>query len=69
MTNRPAARVWVQADSYPGTVIRASSMNRYAYVEGAPESFTDTLGYFRAAAIASQRLSAAEAAWLIPVMS
>ena len=66
----PGSRVWVQADSYLGSLTASSSMNRYAYVQGAPESFTDTLGYFRAAAaIASQRLSAAEAAWLIAVMN
>jgi YD repeat-containing protein len=31
----PASRVWVQEDMYAGTVTRASSMNRYTYVEGA----------------------------------
>ncbi len=59
------ARVWVSDDTYRGQVTRASSMNRYAYVEGAPESFVDHLGFFRAAAaLEAQRLAAAEAAWL-----
>jgi len=39
-------------------------MNRYAYVEGAPESFVDVLGFFRAAAaIQAQKLAAAQAAY------
>ena len=62
------ARVWVSDDAYRGQVTRASSMNRYAYVEGAPESFVDHLGFFRAAAaLEAQRLAAAEAAWLAAV--
>ena len=44
------SRVWVQDDRYRGTVARASSLNRYAYVEGAPETYVDVLGFFRAAA-------------------
>ncbi len=44
------SRVWVQDDRYRGTVTRASSLNRYAYVEGAPETYVDVLGFFRAAA-------------------
>ena len=39
-------------------------MNRYAYVEGAPESFVDVLGFFRAAAaIQAQKLAALNAAF------
>ncbi len=60
----PASRVWVQDDRYRGTTTRAASMNRYAYVEGAPESFVDVLGFYRArAALRAQRLAAAEAAY------
>nr|WP_267127761.1 hypothetical protein [Demequina subtropica] len=44
------SRVWVQADTRPGTATRASSMNRYAYVEGAPETYVDVMGAYRAAA-------------------
>ena len=39
-------------------------MNRYAYVEGAPETFVDALGFHRAAAaLQAQRLVAAQAAY------
>jgi RHS repeat-associated protein len=63
-TYDPETRQWIQDDHYRGTVTRASSMNRYAYVEGAPESYVDIFGYFRArAAIEAQRLAAAEAAY------
>ena len=59
----PATRQWVQDDRYRGTVTRAASMNRYAYVEGAPETFVDELGFYRArAAIRAQALAAWEAA-------
>jgi RHS repeat-associated protein len=62
-TYDPASRVWLQDDAYRGTAARASSMNRYAYVEGAPESFVDALGFHRAAAaLQQQRLAAAQAA-------
>jgi RHS repeat-associated protein len=55
----PVTRVWVQEDTYPGTVTRASSMNRYTYVEGAPETYVDAFGMYRAAsAVAAQQLSA-----------
>jgi len=65
-TYDPATRVWVQEDSYSGTVTRASSLNRYAYVEGSPASHTDVLGAFRAAsAMAAQKLTAAEYAEFI----
>ena len=38
-------------------------MNRYTYVEGAPETFVDALGFHRAAAaLQAQRLAAAQAA-------
>ena len=40
-TYDPSTRQWVQDDRYRGTTTRASSMNRYAYVAGAPESFVD----------------------------
>jgi len=57
----PASRVWIQEDSFTGTVTRGSSLNRYAYVEGSPVSHTDVLGAFRAAAaMAAQKLSAAD---------
>jgi RHS repeat-associated protein len=46
----PGSRVWIEDDAYRGTVTRASSLNRYAYVEGAPESYVDVLGFFRARA-------------------
>jgi len=60
-TYDPASRVWVQEDAFTGTVTRASSLNRYAYVEGSPVSHTDVLGAFRAAsAMAAQKLSAAD---------
>ena len=63
-TYDPATRQWVQDDRYRGTVTRAASMNRYAYVEGAPESFVDELGFYRArAAIRAQKLAAAQAAY------
>lgn len=63
-TYDPASRVWASDDSYRGRATRASSMNRYAYVEGAPESFVDVYGFFRAAAaIRAQQLAAAEAAY------
>ena len=59
----PATRQWVQDDRYRGTTTRAASMNRYAYVEGAPESFVDHLGFFRAAAaLQAQQLAALQAA-------
>ncbi len=55
----PVSKVWVQEDLYPGTHTRASSMNRYTYVEGAPETYADAWGMYRAAsAIAAQQLSA-----------
>jgi hypothetical protein len=39
-------------------------MNRYTYVEGAPESFVDVLGFFRAAAaLQAQKLAALNAAF------
>jgi len=39
-------------------------LNRYAYVEGAPQSFVDVLGFYRAqAAIQAQALAAAQAAY------
>jgi RHS repeat-associated protein len=61
-TYDPETRVWVQDDRYRGTTTRAASMNRYAYVEGAPESFVDELGFYRArAAIQAQRLAALNA--------
>ena len=62
-TYDPATRQWVQDDRYRGTVTRAASMNRYSYVEGAPETFVDELGFYRArAAIRAQALAAWEAA-------
>ncbi len=65
-TYDPASRVWVQEDSYTGTVARASSLNRYAYVEGSPASHTDVLGAYRAAsAMAAQQLSAVDYAAFI----
>gem|GEM_PF-3394560 len=60
----PATRVWLQDDSFRGTTTRASSLNRYAYVEGAPESFVDVLGFYRArAAVRAQALAASQAAY------
>lgn len=60
----PSSRVWLQDDRFRGTTIRASSLNRYAYVEGAPESFVDVLGFFRAAAaLRAQQLAALNAAF------
>ena len=65
-TYDPATRVWVQEDSFTGTVTRASSLNRYAYVEGSPVSHTDVLGAYRAAAaMAAQKLSAVDYAQFI----
>jgi RHS repeat-associated protein len=62
-TYDPTTRQWVQDDRYRGTTTRASSMNRYAYVEGAPESFVDVLGFYRAAAaLQAQKLAAVQAA-------
>jgi RHS repeat-associated protein len=59
-----ASRVWLQDDSYRGTTTRSASLNRYAYVEGAPESFVDVLGFYRArAAVRAQALAAAQAAY------
>jgi RHS repeat-associated protein len=59
-----ASRVWLQADSFRGTTTRSASLNRYAYVEGAPESFVDVLGFYRArAAVRAQALAAAQAAY------
>ncbi len=46
-TYDPTTRTWLQADSYAGTAARSSSLNRYAYVEGAPETFVDVLGFWR----------------------
>jgi RHS repeat-associated protein len=43
----PSSRTWLQSDSYPGTLARSSSQNAYAYVEGAPETFVDVLGFWR----------------------
>jgi RHS repeat-associated protein len=58
-----ASKVWLQDDTYRGTTTRSASLNRYAYVEGAPESFVDVLGFYRArAAIQAQKLAAVEAA-------
>jgi YD repeat-containing protein len=46
------------------TTTRAASMNRHAYVEGAPESFVDQLGFYRAAAaLQAQKLAALNAAF------
>jgi RHS repeat-associated protein len=45
----PSSRTWLQSDSYPGTLARSSSQNAYAYVEGAPETFVDVLGFWRGA--------------------
>jgi RHS repeat-associated protein len=60
-TYDPTSRVWVQEDSFTGTITRASSLNRYAYVEGSPASHTDVLGAYRAAsAMAAQQLSTAD---------
>ena len=57
----PTDKVWVQEDAFAGSVTRASSMNRYAYVEGSPVSHVDVLGAYRAAAaMAQQQLSAAD---------
>jgi len=65
-TYDPASRVWIQEDSFTGTVTRGSSLNRYAYVEGSPVSHTDVLGAFRAAAaMAAQQLSAVDYAQFI----
>jgi RHS repeat-associated protein len=62
-TYDPASSTWLQDDAYRGTAVRASSMNRYAYVEGAPETFVDALGFHRAAAaLQQQRRAAAPAA-------
>ena|GEM_PF-5385421 len=62
----PASRVWVQEDSFTGTITRGSSLNRYAYVEGSPASHTDVLGAYRAAsAMAAQKLSAVDYAQFI----
>ena len=59
-----ATRVWLQDDSFRGTTTRSASLNRYAYVEGAPESFVDVLGFYRArAAVRAQALAAAQAAY------
>ena len=61
-TYDPATRQWVQDDRYRGTTTRAASMNRYAYVEGAPESFVDVLGFYRArAAVRAQALASLNA--------
>ena len=69
----PADRVWVQEDAFAGSVTRASSMNRYAYVEGSPISHVDVLGAYRAAAaMAQQQLSAADFAvfkWWLALLS
>jgi len=63
-TYDPSSRVWVQDDRYRGTTTRAASMNRYAYVEGAPESFVDVLGFYRArAAVRAQKVAALQAAF------
>jgi len=60
----PVTRQWVQDDRYRGAATRSASMNRYAYVEGAPDSFVDVLGFFRArAALEAQRLAALDAAF------
>ncbi len=63
-TYDPNTRQWVQDDRYRGATTRSASMNRYAYVEGAPESFVDVLGFFRArAALEAQRLASLDAAF------
>jgi hypothetical protein len=63
-TYDPSTRQWVQDDRYRGTTTRAASMNRYTYVEGAPETFVDALGFFRAAAaLQAQKLAALNAAF------
>ena len=62
-TYDPASSTWLQDDPYRGTTARSASLNRYAYVEGAPETFVDAYGFHRAAAILqAQRLAAAQAA-------
>ncbi len=59
----PASRQWVQDDRVRGAVTQSSTLNRYAYVQGAPESFVDVLGFFRAAAaLQAQQLAAFNAA-------
>jgi len=64
------SRVWLSDDAYRGTVARSASLNRYAYVEGAPTSFVDVLGFYRAAAaIRAQQIAAAEAAYVSAVLS
>ena len=63
-TYDPMSRVWLQDDRFRGTTTRAASLNRYAYVEGAPQSFVDVLGFYRArAAIQAQALAALNAAF------
>ena len=44
-----ASRVWLQDDVYRGVVGDAPSLNRYAFVEGSPVTFTDVWGFFRSA--------------------
>ena len=62
-TYDPTSSTWLQDDPYRGTAARSASLNRYAYVEGAPESFVDAYGFHRAAAaLQAQRLAAAQAA-------
>lgn len=63
----PATRVWTSVDPFGGSVTRSASTNGYAYVEGAPESFVDVLGFAaaQAAMLESLGLSAAEAAYLV----
>ena len=62
-TYDPASSTGLQDDAYRGTAARSASLNRYGYVEGAPETFIDAYGFHRAAAaLQQQRLAAAQAA-------
>jgi RHS repeat-associated protein len=36
---------WVQPDEWRGMLVRPQSLNRYAYIENTPVSFSDHLGY------------------------
>jgi RHS repeat-associated protein len=36
---------WVQPDQWRGMLVRPQSLNRYAYIENTPVSFSDDLGY------------------------
>jgi len=61
-TYDPTTSIWLSDDRHAGTLMDSTSLNRYAYVQGAPESFVDIGGYKRAAPAVNSQTNAASGA-------